>query len=63
MRLLLVVPGPDIVVSRDHALDGAHEDVYVTIRDAFRAARRQLEDLVRRQREGVPAQLEPSPNG
>jgi len=43
VRVSLSVPGPDIVVSRDHALDGAHEDLYVAIRDAFRAARRQLE--------------------
>jgi ribosomal subunit interface protein len=53
VRISLAVPGPDIVVSRDHAFDGAHEDLYVAIRDAFRAARRQLEDHARRQRQDV----------
>jgi cold shock CspA family protein len=59
VRVTLAVPGNDIVVSRDHALDGAHEDVYVAIRDAFRAARRQLEDHVRVQRQDVKARVEP----
>lgn len=49
----VAVPGPDIKVSRDHSLDGAHEDLYVAIRDAFRAARRQLADLARRQRADI----------
>lgn len=45
VRIHLVVPElPDIAVSREPAADGAHEDVYVTIRDAFKAARRQLQD-------------------
>jgi len=57
--ITLAVPGPDIVVSHDHALDGAHEDVYVAIRDAFHAARRQLEDHVRRQRHDVKTRVEP----
>jgi ribosomal subunit interface protein len=45
VRIHLVVPDmPDIAVSREPAATGAHEDVYVTIRDAFKAARRQLQD-------------------
>ncbi len=45
IRVHLVVPDvPEIAVSRDPAADGAHEDVYVTIRDAFKAARRQLQE-------------------
>jgi ribosome-associated translation inhibitor RaiA len=59
VRVTLAVPGPDVVVSHDHALDGSHEDAYVAIRDAFRAARRQLEDHVRRQRQDVKAHVEP----
>lgn len=59
VRVTLAVPGPDIEVSRDHALDGAHEDLYVAIRDAFRAARRQLEDHARRQRADVKTHVEP----
>lgn len=41
VRIDLGVPGNQIVVNRDH-----HEDVYVALRDAFAAARRQLEDYV-----------------
>lgn len=59
VRVTLAVPGPDVEVSRDHALDGAHEDLYVAIRDAFRAARRQLEDHARRQRADVKTHVEP----
>jgi ribosome-associated translation inhibitor RaiA/cold shock CspA family protein len=62
VRVTLAVPGPNVEVSRDHGLDGAHEDVYVAIRDAFRAARRQLEDHVRRQRAEVKTHVEP-PHG
>jgi len=46
VRVSLDVPGPDIVVSRNHELEGAHEDAYVAVRDAFRAARRQLDQQV-----------------
>jgi ribosomal subunit interface protein len=42
------VPGREVVVDRDH-----HEDVYVALRDAFDAARRQLEEVVREQRGDV----------
>ena len=41
------IPGGELVASRDSGEDHAHEDVYVAIRDAFKAARRQLEDRVR----------------
>ena len=47
VRVSLGVPGPDIVVTYDQPLDGAHEDAYVAVRDAFRAARRQLEQHAR----------------
>lgn len=43
VRVVLAVPGPDIVADASPADDGSHEDVYVAVRDAFRAARRQLE--------------------
>lgn len=58
VRVVLAVPGPDIVVSHDHSVDGSHEDMYVAIRDAFRAARRQLEDHVRVNRQDVKAHVE-----
>lgn len=39
VRIDIGVPGNEIVVNRDHS-----EDVYVALRDAFNAAKRQLED-------------------
>jgi ribosomal subunit interface protein len=39
VRIDIGVPGNEIVVNRDH-----DEDVYVALRDAFDAAKRQLED-------------------
>ena len=36
VRIHLTVPdAPDIVINRDPDITGAHEDAYVTIRDAF----------------------------
>jgi len=56
IRIHLTVPGAaDIVVNREPAATGAHEDVYVTIRDGFAAARRQLQDLVGKRQERGPA--------
>jgi ribosome-associated translation inhibitor RaiA len=36
---------PDIAISREPGEHGAHDDVYISIRDTFKAARRQLRDL------------------
>jgi ribosome-associated translation inhibitor RaiA len=47
VRIKLDVPGTMLVVSNDPGPDEAHEDIYVALRDAFDAARRQLEDYVR----------------
>jgi ribosomal subunit interface protein len=47
------VPGPDIIVSREPAVDRAHEDFYVALGDAFAKAKRKLEDQVRRMRHEV----------
>lgn len=44
----ITLPGHEIVVSRQPDNRHAHEDIYVAIRDAFDAARRQLEDYNRR---------------
>lgn len=46
-RIHLTIPGADIVVNVDPSMDHAHEDVYVSIHEAFKAARRQLQDAVR----------------
>jgi len=47
LRIDVHVPGHTINVSRDAQVDHSHEDMYVTIRDAFDAARRQLQDHAR----------------
>lgn len=51
VKIDVTVPGQEIVVSRHSGLNGAHEDIYVAVRDAFEAARRQLEGYIR-QRQG-----------
>ena len=53
VRVELAVPGATLVVSHDTGLDHAHEDVYVAISDAFRAARRQLQSHTTMQRGDV----------
>ncbi|MCZ7653225.1 MAG: HPF/RaiA family ribosome-associated protein [Rhodocyclaceae bacterium] len=45
VRIDIKVPGSEIVVNRDK-----HEDIYVALRDAFDAAKRQVEEYGRRQR-------------
>jgi len=58
VRVDLVVPGGEIVVNREHPLDHAHEDVFVALRDAFRAAGRRLEHHVRHLRGAEKAHAE-----
>jgi hypothetical protein len=49
VRVRVAVPGGGhIDVTRDPAATGRHEDAHVTIRDAFDAAGRQLQDYVRK---------------
>ncbi|MDB4959550.1 MAG: cold-shock protein DNA-binding protein [Myxococcales bacterium] len=50
VRIRLTVPGGEIVTSHDPGADETHEDAYVAVRDAFAAARRQLEDYARKPR-------------
>ena len=50
VRIELTVPGAHLVVRR-----APHEDLYVAIREAFDAARRQLVAFRRRRRAGVIA--------
>ncbi len=55
VHIKLAVPGAELIVKRE-----PNEDLYVAIRDSFNAARRELEDFVRRRRgdvkhhEGLP---------
>jgi ribosome-associated translation inhibitor RaiA len=55
VRVDLTVPGKEIVAGRSHEADGAHEDLRVALRDAFRACRRQLQDHARVRRGDVKA--------
>ncbi len=60
LRVDIKVPGWEVVINREPTKHSTHEDVYVSIQQAFDAARRQLQDYARRQRgevkghEGVP---------
>lgn len=47
-RIDITIPGAEIAIKRE-----PHEDLYVSIGDAFRAARRQIENYTRRQRGDV----------
>jgi len=49
----ITAPGKEIAVTRDPSKHQAHEDMYVAIRDAFNAARRQVQEYVRIQRGDV----------
>lgn len=60
IRVDLTVPGREIVVKRDPPEDHAHEDILVAVRDVFDAARRQLEDHVRKSRGDIKAHGTPS---
>lgn len=44
VRVDITVPGAELVASRSADKNHAHEDVYVAIRDAFDAAKRQLQE-------------------
>jgi ribosomal subunit interface protein len=55
VRVELGVPGEKLVANREPDAHHAHTDVYVAIRDAFNAVRRQLEDYTRELRGQVKA--------
>jgi cold shock CspA family protein len=59
VRIDMKVPGAELVVARDPTQHGAYEDLYVAIRDAFHAARRELEDYARKRRGQVKVHDEP----
>ena len=60
VRVDLHFPGGEAVVNRSPSENQAHEDVYVALRDAFKAARRQLQDHQRLRRGDVkPHEVHP----
>lgn len=46
----VTVPGSELVVNTGKRFNRSHEDVYVALRDAFNAMRRQLEEYARESR-------------
>jgi cold shock CspA family protein len=59
VRIELAVPGGKLVVGRDPPRTWTHSDLYLTVKAAFREARRRLEDHVRRLDARVKAHAEP----
>jgi cold shock CspA family protein/ribosome-associated translation inhibitor RaiA len=53
VRVEVSVPGGEVVVSRSPPAHHSHSDAYVAVRDAFRAARRELMDRARLMRGDV----------
>ncbi|MBI4195422.1 MAG: HPF/RaiA family ribosome-associated protein [Betaproteobacteria bacterium] len=62
VRIDVTVPGGELVASREPDEHHSYSDVYVAIRDAFDAMRRQLEDYARRRR-GQVKEHETPPHG
>lgn len=52
-RIDIKLPGKEVVVNRNPDLHHSYSDVHVSIRDAFKSAQRQLEDVVKRSQEKV----------
>ncbi len=61
-RIDITLPDEEIAIRHARPADHAHEDPYVALRDAFRAARRKLEDYERKRRGDVKTHEEP-PHG
>jgi ribosomal subunit interface protein len=58
----VTVPGKEIVIGHAHSKDPAHTNAYVALRDAFRAARRQLQEHERIRRLEVKSHSRPQEN-
>lgn len=60
VRMELTMPAGPVIVGADHPANLPHEDLYVAVRNAFRAARRELEMQLRDQAaapHGAPGDL------
>jgi hypothetical protein len=57
VRMDLTMPHGIVTVGHDHPNNGAHEDIYVAIRNAFRAGRRELEAYSLSRGAPAPAEL------
>lgn len=63
VHIRLTVPDAELVVSREPSDDHGHEDVYVAIRDAFNAIKRQLQQYADHRRGHVKHHEEPHYHG
>jgi ribosome-associated translation inhibitor RaiA len=59
-RVHITLPDQDFAIRHAHPANHAHENAYVALRDAFRAARRMLEDYERKRRSHVRPRTEPA---
>ncbi len=59
----IAVPGKEIIIGHTHSKNPAHANAYVALRDAFRAARRQLQEYERIRRLEVKSHSRPQVNG
>jgi cold shock CspA family protein len=58
VRIDITVPDKEIAIRHTRPADHAHEDPYVAMRDAFKAARRKLQDYERERRGDVKTHAE-----
>jgi cold shock CspA family protein/ribosome-associated translation inhibitor RaiA len=58
VRIDITVTGREIAIRHAHPASHAHEDPYVALRDAFRAARRKLQDYERELRQQVKTHVD-----
>ncbi len=59
-RIYITVPGDEIVVSREPNENQAHEEMHVSLRDAFNAANKQLDHYAHKIRHKVKTHKTPS---
>jgi len=59
IRIDIIVPNDEFAIRRAHPDNHSPEDPYVALRDAFRAARRKLEDYERKRRLDVKPKTQP----
>ncbi len=62
VRIDLTVPGEELVINRDPPKRAEAEDVHLAVRDAFDAARRQLQAYIQRRRGDVKKHNKDVPN-
>lgn len=53
INIILHIPGQELVVNREPEKNTNHEDAYQAVRDAFKVAKRQLQDYVQKMRHDV----------